>query len=213
MKKSILNYFVIPWYIQIIAWSLLFVVHFQFKVYLFGNTFVRNDDFAVHFLVTIGFFYLNMLWILPRYAGTYPKFTNNVILLLGLEFLTLTCLVYLIGITDFFYISFLFFHGFLWSGLAFLFLWGFYQRGKERQIWRDNARLKRLVALRRTSWLKASLNPHIIYNMLPMLEYTIEHKPKKANRALKILNEIMVYYLGVPPDGLIFASRRVKTGK
>lgn len=220
-RLSTSKYFPIPWYKQLLAWLFLIVVYFKFKELILGRSFVGNGDFALYFIFTIGFFYLNLLWLLPRYVGFGPKFYYKLILFLGLEFLVLMFLIILISIplggieirlegyplwlwiSNFFQISFLFFHGFLWSGLAYSLLWGFYEKRKNMQTSWYNWRLKRQAEINKQNWLKASLNPHMLYNILPMLEYTVDFTPEKAKEALKILNKMMVYYLRNADDGLI----------
>lgn len=218
---STLGYFPIPWYKQLLAWLFLIVFYFKFKEIILGSAFVGNADFALYFIFTIGIFYLNLLWLLPNYVGFGPRFYYKLILFLGLEFLVLMFLIIVISIplggieirlkgyplglwiSNFFQIGFLFFHGFLWSGLGYGLLWGFYENRKNRQKMRVVARLKRQAQINKQNWLKASLNPHMLYNILPMLEYTVEFMPEKAKEALKILNRMMVYYLRNAHEGLI----------
>lgn len=231
MKKPfpIAKYLRIPWYKQALAWLFLIAFYFKFKELILGSSFVGNGDFALYVVFTIAFFYLNLLWLLPRYVGFGPKFYYKLILFLGLEFMALMLLVILISIplggieirlktssqlwlwiSNFFHISFLFFQGFLWSGVGYVLLWSFYN---SRKSTRDMNRLKRVAQINKQNWLKASLNPHMLYNIIPMLEYTVEFMPEKASEALKILNRMMVYYLRNAHEGLIPILDEVQQAK
>lgn len=227
-KRSTSKYFQVPWYKQALAWLFLIAFYFQFNELILGSSFVGPGDFALYFILTIGFFYLNLLWLLPRYVGFGPKYYYKLILFLGFEFLALMFVITLISIplggieirlkghplwllvSNFFHISFLFFHGFLLSGVGYVLLWNFYHRKESTNHIR---KLKRIAEINKQNWLKASLNPHMLYNIIPLLEYTVEFMPEKANEALKILNRTMVYYLRNAHDGLIPILDEVQQAK
>lgn len=209
----------ISWHV--LGWILLIFIYYAFLITVLQDSFGSIVDFAFFIFFNILVFYVNIFWLLPKSTRNFEKAFYRLPLYLFLEVMALLLLLTLVSlalggltldlivkpygifILNFFQMFFPFSYGLFLSLVYYGLLLGIEQfRGKER-VKQDNKRLINEVEINRQNWLKAQMNPHMLFNILPMLRYTIEHSPEEAYRALAILNKMMGYYLKNTKNGLI----------
>lgn len=206
---------------HIIGWVLLVFIYYAFLITVLKDSFGNFVDFAFFIFFNVLVFYFNVLWLLPKSIRDSNKALYRVPLYLLSEVLGLVVLLALVslalgGLTlnliekpygifiwNFFEILFPFSYGLFLSLVYHMVLCIVKQKKAKDKVKRKNDRLTHEVEISRQNWLKAQLDPHLLFNILPMLRYTMEHSPEEAAKALAILNKMMRYYLRKTANGLI----------
>lgn len=215
----------IKWHI--LGWIFLIFFYYAFLITVLQDSFGSTLDFALFILFNILVFYFNVLWLFPKSIRDRRKALYRVPLYLLSEIVGLMLLLTLVSlalggltldliekpygifILNFFQMLFPFLYGLFLSLVYYVILLVLQKFKGQERIKHDKLKLINEVEIHRQNWLKAQLNPHMLFNILPMLRYTTEHSPEVASRALSILSKMMAYYLKSTDDGLIPLSDEI----
>lgn len=197
--------------IHIICW-IVYMIYEIVVAGLIGGDFGYFFEHALAYFIHISFFYIHSLFVLPRAirdkAHAYwkvPVFVISELLVYIIIYAVLLLTgAYLIdreglNITDFPNLSVQYVSGVFYRCIFFMFLsTGYYflrttinntkqQAAKEVQIERLTNKLLKVEL----NYLRAQVNPHLLFNTLNFIKYSAKHSPDDAGKAVMLLSSIL----------------------
>ena len=197
--------------IHILCWSVFIIYEVSLSTVMFGG-FKRFSYYVVFYLLNISVFYFHSLVLLKK--GIAHKFSGiiKVSAFTILELLVYSFIAILISsiLTKRSFESLevfsphsqilatAFFRGvyFVLYGTAYYILMSYHEK-KEKTLRQhiENEQLKNDVLRAEQAFLRAQINPHLLFNTLNFIKYATKKKPEEAKEAIMMLSGIMSFAL------------------
>lgn len=219
MNKAKSHLKLVPLSTQLYGWILGFLIFVLYKEYVADEYFGNYKDLMISALVLFFIFYINILWLLPRFIKGKRLVFFKLVAFIFVEIFALIVLLILLSIfvggaelnlkgmpnkifiLNFFSFLLPFLNGMVLSAAIYGVLNSMGRKVSELKM--ENIKWMNEAQANHQSWLKAQLNPHFLNNTFSMLRYLNVHSPKLANEALAVVNDMMNYYLESTKKGLI----------
>lgn len=198
-------------YIHLICWS-IFILYEISIIGIISQHFQRFNSYALFYLLNISLFYFHSLVVLHPFAKSTMADLWRIPLLLILE-LTLYCILtslfsyYLtqrsVSIFELPIFSTINLANTIWRGSYFI-LYGTgyyflirYNQKKERTLTQaiENEKLENSLLRTEQDFLRAQINPHLLFNSLNFIRYAIRKRPAEADDAIMRLAGMMGFAL------------------
>jgi two-component system LytT family sensor kinase len=192
---------------HLICWSLFLF----YEIGMSGTMLGRFQPFAYYllfYLLNISLFYFYAIVILQRGLTNtmadiwrVPLFTFLALLVYILASAMITLILTLLSgqKPDLSFLHSVYVLVAVWRGVCFIlygtgyyFLIDYFQR-KEKAV--ENEKLKNDLLRAEHDYLRAQINPHLLFNTLSFIKYAARKKPEEANEAMMRLSEIMGFAL------------------
>ena len=197
--------------VHLLCWFIFISYEIGLTVTATGNT-AGLTNYILFYLLNISLFYTHSLLVLNKNSKTLisaiwriPLFT--IIELILYFVITVTISIYLskkeFGILALSQISFAYAATALWRAVNFImYATGYYalisyNRKKEKTLNQaiENEKLKNELLRAEQDFLRAQINPHLLFNTLSFIKYAAKKKPDEADEAVMRLSEIMGFAL------------------
>ena len=197
--------------IHILCWS-IFIFYEVFVSSIVAGNIKRLSYYVVFYLLNISIFYFHALVLLKRAIAHKISDIIRVSVLTLIELFAYSMIAIFISsiLTKRSFASFevfsphsqvlaiAFFRGvyFVLYGTTYYILMS-YNEKKEKTLRQhiENEQLKNDVLLAEQAFLRAQINPHLLFNTLSFIKYATRKKPEEAKEAVTMLSDIMSYAL------------------
>lgn len=203
--------------IHLFGWF-LFILYDAIIGGLVKGSFGAPGNYIVHYIINIGLFYLNALYVLPLALNSKLHSLWRLPLFLTIELIIYECVVY--GIDSFLlkhtnileinglHLNKSFILAYVYRGLYFILFSTGYFLFRRYKIERDeNEALKQIqfegdlnreslekkMAEAKTAFLMAQINPHFLFNTLNFIYYTTVKNAPESAESIMLLSKIMRY--------------------
>lgn len=211
--------------IHLICWA----IYIAYEVLIEGviiEKYYHPLTYTLFYMLNIGLFYIHSWIIMPLSVRNMPKNIWQLPFLIMIEFALYIGIA--MGIVHITYslgarpsplvLDRVFFASMIWRALLFMlygtgyfFLTRYITKTKEQaQQAIEVEKLKTKLAQVEGDYLRAQVNPHLLFNTLNFVKYAAKHNPAQSEEAILLLSDILSFSISKSPDGLIALSDELK---
>jgi two-component system LytT family sensor kinase len=192
----------------VICWS-VFISYEISITYILNGHFSPLLSYLLFYILNISIFYIHSLYILPfaiaGKAGTIWKLPLLIILEIAIYVTVALVASNIVSRHSLLHISFTWkmFAATVWRGIYFM-LYGtgyffllshIYKTIKIYNKAIEIERLKNQLLISQKDFLRAQINPHLLFNTLNFIKYASKRRPEDSDEAILILSDIMSFSL------------------
>lgn len=197
--------------IHVLCWFIFILYEISLLEIIYGNPRPLLHT-VLYYLLNITLFYVHSQLILPRISTKSISYLWLIPLLTALELIVYCAIAVVIsGMIMAFsgdaikieYFNSKFFGITLWRGIYFIlyasayFIFLSYHRKRQAALTKtiENEQLQNELLRAEQDFLRAQINPHLLFNTLSFIKYAAKKKPEEANEAIMRLSSIMGFAL------------------
>jgi len=209
-----------------ICWA-IFIAYEVLVTGILSGHFSPLINYVIFYIINIFTFYFQSEFILPK-SETQGKRSISILVALQILNIVLYCSLFMLATT---FVRFenaasrpnehfneKYFVGILWRGIYFMlygsafYLFKNYLKKRERLTLEamEVERLNNLVLTTKQAYLRAQINPHLLFNTLNFIRYSAKRNPEEADEAIMCLSNIINFSLGHEQENVLPLKKEIE---